>query len=145
MSILIGINDTHALVNKPDEATSIEAFEKIYHDLLAESQRLNPQLILVLGLPFVYWGSRTKEKWALWQEDTLKRQAIIRKLAAEFNAILVDYQSLFDKIIKKPNLEYWIWDGIHPSAFGHELMARLWIKEVSKQLKFLKKYRHGKI
>lgn len=145
LSILIGINDTHTLVNKPDEATSIEAFEKIYRDLLTESRRLNSQLILVLGLPFAFLGSRTKEKWAFWQEDTLKRQVIIRKLAAEFNAILLDYQSLFDKIIKKPNLEYWIWDGIHPSVFGHEMMARLWIKEVSKQLKFLKKYSNGKI
>ena len=142
LSILIGINDTHALVNEPDKATSIESFEKIYRDLLTESRQLNPQLILVLGLPFAYLGNRTKEKWAVWQEDTFKRQAIVRKLAAEFNAILVDYPSLFDKITQKPNLEYWIWDGIHPSVFGHELMARLWIKEVSRQLKFLKKYKN---
>lgn len=142
LSILIGINDTHTLVNKSNEATSIEAFEKIYRDLLIESRHLNPRLILVLGLPFVYLGSRTKDNWTIWQEDTLKRQAIIRQLATEFNAILVDYPSLFDKIIKKPNLEYWIWDGIHPSVFGHERMARLWIKEVSKQLKFLKKYKN---
>ena len=145
LSILIGINDTYALINKPHEAASIEAFAKIYRDLLTESRRLNPQLILVMGLPFVYLGSRTKDNWTIWQEDTLKRQIIISKLAIEFNAILVDYPSLFDKIIKQPNLEYWVWDGIHPSVFGHEIMARLWIKEVSKQLKFLKKYRNGKV
>ncbi|WP_460966637.1 hypothetical protein [Spirosoma migulaei] len=32
-------------------------------------------------------------------------------------------------------------DGIHPTVFAHELMAREWLKQVSTQLKFLKKYR----
>lgn len=27
--------------------------------------------------------------------------------------------------------DYWIWDGIHPTTVGHEIIARKWIKEVS--------------
>lgn len=29
-----------------------------------------------------------------------------------------------------------LWDGVHPTAFGHELMAREWIKQVSSRLRF---------
>lgn len=34
----------------------------------------------------------------------------------------------------------WIWDGVHPTVFGHELMAREWIRQVSNRLAFLKLY-----
>ncbi|WP_256365994.1 hypothetical protein [Spirosoma sp. KCTC 42546] len=32
-------------------------------------------------------------------------------------------------------------DGIHPTVFAQELMAREWLKQVSTRLKLLKKYR----
>jgi lysophospholipase L1-like esterase len=28
------------------------------------------------------------------------------------------------------------WDGVHPTVAGHELMAREWISQVEKRLKF---------
>jgi lysophospholipase L1-like esterase len=139
LSILVGINDSNGVVNGSEEATTITQFETIYRDLLKQSRLLNPHLLLILGLPFAYHGSRTNEKWAIWAEDLQKRQAVVRQLAVEFDAVLIDFPTLFNTLIKKPSLEYWIWDGVHPSVFGHEMMARLWLKEVSKRLKFLKK------
>jgi len=47
---------------------------------------------------------------------------------------------VFDKAISKAPLEYWIWDGVHPTVPAHELMARAWINGVSQRLHFLKKY-----
>jgi lysophospholipase L1-like esterase len=139
LSILVGINDSNGVVNGSEEATTITQFETIYRDLLKQSRLLKPHLLLILGLPFAYHGSRTNEKWAIWAEDLQKRQAVVRQLAVEFDAVLIDFPALFNTLIKKPSLEYWIWDGVHPSVFGHEMMARLWLKEVSKRLKFLKK------
>jgi hypothetical protein len=51
----------------------------------------------------------------------------VRELSAEFDAIFVEFQGVFNKALAKAPAEYWIWDGIHPMPAGHELMAREWI------------------
>ena len=138
LSILIGINDTGATINKPAEATASEEFESIYRSLLTDCQRVNPEILFVLGLPFVYPVGKRAENFELWRNDTNNRQAVIRKLAGEFDAVLIDYPAVFDKAIQKAPIDYWIWDGVHPTVFAHELMAREWMKQVGKRLRFLK-------
>ena len=140
-SLLIGINDVAAVVNKSDRAQTVEEFETGYRDLLQQVKVLNKDALFVLGLPFVYPVGRIKDKFDVWQSEVEKRAAVVRKLAAEFNAVLVDYPAAFEKSFKQRFAEYWIWDGIHPTIAGHEIMAREWIKQVSKRLKFLKKYK----
>jgi phospholipase/lecithinase/hemolysin len=54
--------------------------------------------------------------------------------------VLVDYPAVITKAVSGKPIEYWIWDGIHPTVFAHELMAREWLKQVSSRLDFLKKY-----
>ncbi|GAB4029602.1 SGNH/GDSL hydrolase family protein [Spirosoma gilvum] len=141
LSVLIGINDTYTAVNKPTEAIGLEQFEAVYRGLLTDCKNQNPASLFVLGIPFVYPVGQRKENWELWRDETSKQQTVVRKLAAEFDAELVDYPALFDKAMRKAPAEYWIWDGIHPTVFAHELMAREWLKQVSKRLKFLKTYR----
>ena len=68
-----------------------------------------------------------------------KRQAVVKQLAMRYNAIHVPFQAAFDKALSKAPAEYWIWDGIHPMPAGHELMAREWLHQVSKRVKFIKK------
>ena len=143
LSILIGINDTAAFINKPAEATTIEQFEAIYRSLLDESRRSNPDLLFVLGIPFVYPVGKRTENWERWRDDTANRQMVVRKLASDFDAVIVDYPAVLDKAIARKNAEYWVWDGIHPTVFAHELMAREWLKQVSSRLKFLKRYKRN--
>jgi lysophospholipase L1-like esterase len=142
LSILIGINDVSAAVSNPAEAPGIDDFETGYRKLLKESKAANPDILFVLGLPFVYAVGNRKENWEAWRDGTEKRAATVRKLVTEFNAVLIDYPSVFDKALKKAPAEYWIWDGIHPTVFAHELMAREWIKQVSSRLRFLRKYKY---
>ena len=141
LSILIGINDTAATIDKSAEATTPDQFETIYRNLLDESRRANPNILVVLGLPFVYPVGKRKENWEQWRDDTAARQVVVRKLATDFGAVLVDYPAMLDKAISRKNAEYWVWDGIHPTVFAHELMAREWFKQVSHRLKFLRKYK----
>jgi lysophospholipase L1-like esterase len=138
LSILIGINDTGATINKPAEATTTEEFENIYRSLLNDCQRANPEILFVLGIPFVYPVGKRAENFELWRNDTNNRQVVIRKLAGEFDAVLIDYPAVFDKAIQKAPIDYWIWDGVHPTVFAHELMAREWMKQVGKRLRFLR-------
>jgi lysophospholipase L1-like esterase len=127
-------------VDKPDETPGIEDFENGYRQLLQTSKAANTDILFVLGIPFVYPVGKRREQWELWKEGTQRRAEVVRKLAKEFNAVIVDYPAAFTKVIDQPSLEYWIWDGIHPTVFGHEIMAREWIKETSARLKFLRKY-----
>jgi lysophospholipase L1-like esterase len=140
LSILIGINDTAAAVENKPGALSTAEFETGYRQLLQDTRAALPNIILVLGVPFVYAVGKRKENWELWQDGTAKRATIVKSLAKEFDAVLVDYPAVFDKAIEKAPADYWIWDGIHPTVPAHELMAREWIKQTSKRLKFLKRY-----
>jgi lysophospholipase L1-like esterase len=140
LSILIGINDTAAVIDHPGEAPDVEAFEVGYRHLLQQSREANPKILFVLGVPFVYPVGKRKDDWERWRDQTQLRAEKVRKLAAEFDAVLVDYPAVFDKAIKKAPAAYWIWDGVHPTVFAHELMAREWIRQVSRRLKFLRKY-----
>jgi len=142
LSILIGINDAADYVRTPAEAPGVEEFERVYRHILTQCKEVNPGILFVLGIPFVYPVGQRKDNWASWQDETAKRAAVTRKLAAGFNAVLVDYPSVFDKAMKDTPIEYWIWDGVHPTISGHELMAREWIRQVSERLKFLRGYKY---
>ena len=141
LSVLIGINDVAAVVEGKAETMDVTQFENVLRKLLQQVKTANPNVLLVMGIPFVYPVGKRKENWSLWQSETTLRSEIVQKLAAEFNAVLVDYPAMFEKAIKKANPEYWVWDGIHPTIFGHELMAREWIKQVNTRLKFLRIYK----
>ncbi|WP_256009149.1 SGNH/GDSL hydrolase family protein [Desertivirga xinjiangensis] len=140
LSLLVGINDVGAMVNKPESAKTTEQFESGYRDLLQQVRTLNNNTLLVLGLPFVYPLGNVKAKFDIWKPEVERRKLVVKKLASEFDAVLVDFPSVFEKAFKDRAAEYWVWDGVHPTIAGHELMAREWIRQVAKRLFFLKKY-----
>ena len=43
---------------------------------------------------------------------------------------LVPLQAVLDDACKRADASYWIWDGVHPTAAGHELIARQWLAVV---------------
>ena len=143
LSVLIGINDASMLINKPAvEESDIDLFETTYRNILQQSKEQNPETLFVLCLPFVYPVSKAKDNWDKYNSTVGRLTERVKKLAVEFNAVLVDFTAVFDKALKKAPIEYWIWDGIHPTVPGHELMAREWIKQVSARLKFLRSYKY---
>jgi lysophospholipase L1-like esterase len=143
LSILIGINDTSVLINKPAmEDADIDLFETTYRDILEQSKQQSPDTLFVLCLPFVYAVSKVKDNWEKYSNTVARLTERVKKLASEFNAVVVDFPAVFDKASKRASIEYWMWDGIHPTVPGHELMAREWIKKVSSRLKFLRSYKH---
>ncbi|MCF2443161.1 SGNH/GDSL hydrolase family protein [Dyadobacter sp. CY345] len=137
INILVGVNDTEAAVKGSKENTT-DQFESDYRKLLQTTKEKLPNVQLVLCIPFLFPVGRVKDKPEVYEKELRPRQEIVRKLAKEFNAIEIDFQSEFDKALKKAAADYWIWDGIHPMPAGHELMARFWLNEVQKKIKFVK-------
>ncbi len=141
LSILVGINDVAKMLSEPvTKPEDFQAFEDTYRKIISQSIAQNPNLILVLCLPFIAAVGKVQKRLNDYETLVEKLSSIIRKLAIEFNAILVDFQLAFKNAPKSVPPAYWIWDGIHPTVAGHELMTRVWLKQVSKKLKYLKKY-----
>lgn len=123
LSVLIGVNDAGR--NVP-----FEDFERVYEKLLTEARSANPNIRLVLCEPFMLpSGAKAADQVARW-EDVKRRQAIVAKLAEKHHAALVHFQSLFDEAAKRAPADYWIWDGVHPTYRGHQLMADEWERVV---------------
>lgn len=136
LSILVGVNDSSSVVLKGEPIIAVEKYADTYQSLLDQTLAKFPDIILVLCEPFIQPVGRVKENWDAYQSDIMKRQAVIRKLADEYKAVFVGFQEVFDKACEKAPADYWIWDGVHPTVAGHELMAREWIRQVEKRITF---------
>ena len=136
LSILVGVNDIDYFL-KGDKSFTTLSYENSYRSLLEKAKASLPDVKLIICEPFILNVGRIKDRWQEYSEEIKKRQAIAKQLAMEFNAVFIPFQKVFNDALSKAPAEYWIWDGIHPMPAGHELMAREWIKVVSKNLKFI--------
>ena len=123
LSILVGANDN--LMGVP-----IADFERTYDTLLAKARAANPRVRLVLCAPFTLPVGAKKADFARWYAGIKGRQEVVAKLALKYQAALVRLQPVFDAACKKAPAEHWIWDGVHPTYSGHELIADEWIRTV---------------
>jgi lysophospholipase L1-like esterase len=136
LSILVGVNDAASVVFNREPVVSVEKYTEVYQALIEKTRTIFPEVILVLCEPFVSKVGRMNEKWETSYSDMLKRQAIVRKLSQKYDTVFVGFQEVFDKACEKTPADYWIWDGVHPTVSGHELMAREWMKQVEKRISF---------
>ena len=139
LSILIGINDSNGYLHAKKESNSVPAYEATYRRILDQVKASNPDITLVLCEPFTLPYSSVKEQQTAMQTDVMARQDVVKKLAVEYDAIFVPFQDVFNKALERAPEKYWIWDNVHPTVAGHELLTREWLKCVSKRIKFLKK------
>lgn len=51
-------------------------------------------------------------------------------IATKHGAALVRFQRVFDDDAKRAPADYWIWDRVHPTYRGHQLMADEWERVV---------------
>jgi lysophospholipase L1-like esterase len=116
LSILIGVNDSGRGIPLPQ-------YEQVYDKLITKAKTANPKIKLVLCAPFV-------KPTGTVNEDIRKRQEIVAKLAQKHGAALVQFQPVFDEAAKRAPADYWIWDNVHPTYRGHQLMADEWKRVV---------------
>lgn len=55
-------------------------------------------------------------------------RAAAKKVAEEFGCIFVPLYDKFKENAKRSRMEYFIWDGTHPTIAGHMIIAREWLK-----------------
>ncbi len=121
LSILIGVNDLNLGV-------SAVQYEQQYDQLLAETVKALPNVRLVLCEPFGLPVGEKKTNWEKYRDQIAGRVAIVNQLGEKYHAPVVHFQKLFEDATKRAPAEYWIWDGIHPTYAGHQLMADEWVR-----------------
>ncbi len=123
LSILIGVNDLN-------DGISAEDYETQYDQLLAGTINALPKVKLILCEPFGLAVGPPANRWADYRAELGKRIAIVNRLGAKYHATVVHFQKAFEVATKRAPAEHWIWDGVHPTYSGHQIMADEWLKTV---------------
>jgi len=123
LSILIGVNDWACKI-------PVEQYAEVYDGLLTAARSANPDLKLVLCEPFVLPVGGLKDNFASTLADMRQRSEVVARLAAQYGAALVPFQQAFDDACRLAPADYWIWDGVHPTYSGHQIMADTWEQAV---------------
>ena len=128
MSILIGVNDVwHELSDSPN-GVDAEKFFKIYSMLIEEVKEALPNIKIMIMEPFVLEACSTEANWEYFNTETKKRAEMAKKIAEKYNLTFIPLQEGFDNLAKKAPNSYWLGDGVHPTAKGHEYIKGEWLK-----------------
>ena len=163
LTLLVGVNDTLTLFN--DEKTPLqkslatpEAYRENLRGMLFLARKQNPQVHIMLGVPFYYhlddslpglsdrpcdipereFTLNTRRDYRKNRDEKLAdiklRQEIVREVGDEFGADIMDYPAAFARGKEQAPIGYWVWDGIHPTVAGHMLMFKCWLESFRKML-----------
>ncbi len=132
-SIFIGVNDTwHELEN--NNGVDTDRFENIYTMLIEDVKAACPETKLMIISPYVLEGSGTcnteeePDRLDRFRKDLAEKAAVAKRIAEKYNLPLLELQPAMDEACTKAPASHWVYDGVHPTVFGHELLKRLWIK-----------------
>jgi lysophospholipase L1-like esterase len=123
LTILIGVNDTWRRYDDNDP-TSAEDFTNRYRALIQKTQAAFPVKI-ILCEPFIL---AVRDEMKEWRTDLEEKIAGIKSLANEFNLPFVAYDQKFAELVPVHGMGALAEDGIHPTDFGHQVMADLWLE-----------------
>ena len=134
MSILIGVNDVWHELGGRRNGVDAEKFERIYCMLIEEIKEALPNVDIVILEPFCLRASATEnteaepDRWETFHGEVLKRAQKARVVAEKYGLPFIPLQDKFDEAARSTENAYWLKDGVHPTAMGHELIKREWLK-----------------
>ena len=133
VSILVGVNDVyHEIIHK--NGVDAEKYFTVYSMMVEEIKEALPEVKIMIMEPFLLPGLATQDteefpdKWSIFSSEVKKRAQKAREVAEKYNLPFFPLQNKFDEVAKLAPNEYWLYDGIHPTTAGHELIKREWLK-----------------
>ena len=134
MSLLVGVNDVWRNFDSEGTGTGAVRFEKIYNILLEELKEEFPELKIIIMGPFLLHGSAgdnrpdEPDRFERFSRDVAEMAGIAKKLAEKHGLKFVDLQAMFDEAVKTTPAIELTGDGVHPTAKGHQLITKEWLK-----------------
>ncbi len=126
LSVMIGINDVWRQFDGRDPSAAVmpKEFERTYRSLVVRSPPGLKRLVLMT--PFYVQTLRT---------DPMRRRmdeygAIVRRLAADEGALLIDTQAALDRALERSDYAALAADRVHPTPAGHAILARAFLDGV---------------
>lgn len=127
MSILIGVNDVWHEIDFSN-GVDAEKFYKVYDLLIGEVKEALPDIQMMILEPFVLKAEGIETSWDYFYSELRKRAEQARKIAEKYQLPFISLQDKFDEAAKHAPNTHWLRDGVHPTAAGHELIKREWLK-----------------
>ncbi len=134
LTILIGINDVWHEINDRNGVDNNKFF-RVYCDLIEEIKTMLPDIKIFILEPFVLKACATEKNWNVFRRETEMRARSAKAVAEKFSLTFVPLQEKFDEAALKAEPSYWLSDGVHPTAAGHELIARQLTPVLEKELR----------
>lgn len=136
LSILIGVNDCFTYLGSGEPAP--EDYNTGYRALLDRTVKALPGIRLIICEPFCAMSPRSindeeARKYDVRHIEVCREYAgYACEIAKDYNAIFVPFWGEMQKYIDTCPVDHIIWDGIHPTYVGHEIMARFWYDTVER-------------
>ena len=127
MSILIGVNDVWHRFSHLN-GVDTEKFYKIYSMLIEEIKEELPNIKIMILEPFALKGTGNEEYWDDFIADVKSKAEKARLIAEKYGLTFIPLQEGFDKLTESAPADYWLGDGVHPTAKGHEFIKREWLR-----------------
>ncbi|MHB0912894.1 MAG: SGNH/GDSL hydrolase family protein [Armatimonadota bacterium] len=124
VSIMIGVNDAWRAIDSGIVTTPAE-FETNYRELLDRTKVITSRIVLLE--PFLF---NAREDYEALRADLDPKIAVVRKLAAEYGAILVPLDTITREAAERREPSFWALDGVHPTPAGHALITQAWLRAV---------------
>jgi len=134
LSILIGVNDVwHEYAENPNGVED-DKYRKVYGMLIEEIKAALPDIKIYILEPFALKGSGTEAHWEEFDREIRLRAKSAKWIAEKYGLTFIPLQEKFDALCEKFEAAYWLGDGVHPTAAGHEVIARALVEAVKKDL-----------
>jgi len=125
LSVLIGVNDVWRQFEGEEElpqAVFADEYETTYRQLLNDvKEKCNSRLVICE--PFMFCDDLINP---MFQELRRYIEAV-RRIAADFDAVLVPMQKRIDEQIKEMPPQKWSLDMVHPHIWAHAWIAQQWL------------------
>ena len=128
MSILVGVNDVWHELRESPNGIDADKYFKLYCMLIEEIKEALPDLKIIILEPFVLKASATEACWEEFKTEVTKRAKMAKLVAEKFGLPFIELQKGFDALAAKAPESYWLADGVHPTAKGHEFIKGEWLK-----------------
>lgn len=127
VSIMIGINDVWRQYDTPfikEWHVYLEEYEDTLRKLVQETKPLVKGMVIMT--PFYIESNELDQ-----MRQSMDQYGLVgKKIAKEEGCLFIDTQAAFNEVLKELYSATLAWDRVHPTAAGHMVLARAFLKKV---------------